>query len=60
MALTAALAMTLGTAPAEQPGYAGHLVCYVTPTFFVLFKCPLVKYTTFFTFFKCPLVVFIT
>ena len=26
MALTAALAMTLGTAPAEQPGYAGHFI----------------------------------
>ena len=28
MALTAALAMTLGTAPAEQPGYAGHFICF--------------------------------
>ena len=26
MALTAALAMTLSTAPAEQPGYAGHFI----------------------------------
>ena len=26
MVLTAALAMTLGTAPAEQPGYAGHFI----------------------------------
>ena len=26
MALTAALAMTLGTAPAEQPGYAGQFI----------------------------------
>ena len=29
MALTAALAMTLGTAPAEQPGYAGHFILTV-------------------------------
>ena len=28
MALTAALAMTLGTAPAEQPGYAGHFIVF--------------------------------
>ena len=26
MALTAAFSMTLGTAPAEQPGYAGHFI----------------------------------
>ena len=28
-ALTAALAMTLGTAPAEQPGYAGHFILWM-------------------------------
>ena len=33
MALTAALAMTLGTAPAEQPGYAGHFILHmIQPT----------------------------
>ena len=35
MALTAAFSMTLGTAPAEQPGYAGHfilLICILTST----------------------------
>ena len=34
---------------------SGH-ICHMTPTVFVLFKCPLVKYTSFSAFYKSPMV----